>query len=83
MKVVAIPKVYLFDLSLRKVMDAARFFSLASCLSPLHVTNFFHDVILALSQGHSQILPRSPIFLHGSEIKSGGGLGNVIHGCMV
>ena len=54
-------------------MDAARFL-LAGCLSPLHVTNIFHDVMLASSQGHSQILSHSPIFLHGCEIKSVGGL---------
>ena len=30
---------------------------------------------LASSPGHSQILSRSPIFLHGCEIKSGSGLG--------
>ena len=40
------PEVYLYDLPLRKAMDAARFFSPAvSLLSLLHVTDFFHDVI--------------------------------------
>ena len=38
MKVVAMPEVYLFDLSLEKAMDTARFFSLVvSLLSLLHV----------------------------------------------
>jgi len=32
MKVVALPEVFLFDLSLRKAMDAARFFSLVVSL---------------------------------------------------
>ena len=43
MKVVAMPEVYFYDLSLRKAMDAARFFSLGdlSLLSLLHVTDFF------------------------------------------
>ena len=45
MKVVAMPEVYLFDLSLKKAMDAARFFSLVvSLLSLLHAT-FSRDVI--------------------------------------
>ena len=49
MKVVAMPEVYLNTLSLRRVMDAARFFSLVDLsLSLLHVTeltNFIHDAI--------------------------------------
>ena len=45
MKAVAMPEVYLFNLSLKKAMDAARFFSLVvSLLFLLHVT-FSHDVI--------------------------------------
>ena len=43
------PEVYLHTLSLRRVMDAVRFFSLVDLsLSLLHVTeltNFIHDVI--------------------------------------
>ena len=38
------PEVYLYDLSLRRAMDAARFFSLVGLsllISLLHVTNFF------------------------------------------
>ena len=46
MKVIAMAEVYLYDLSLRRAMDAARFFSLVGLsLSLLHVTNFFSDVI--------------------------------------
>lgn len=33
MKVVAMPEMYLYDLSLRKAMDATRFFSLVVSLS--------------------------------------------------
>ena len=46
MKVIAMAEVYLYDLSLRRAMDAARFFSLVGLsLFLLHVTNFFSDVI--------------------------------------
>ena len=38
-KVIAMAEVYLYDLSLRRAMDAARFFSLVS-LSILHVNDF-------------------------------------------
>ena len=40
MKVVAIPQVYLYDLSLREVMDAARFFSLVVSLFLLYMWLF-------------------------------------------
>ena len=43
MKVIAIPDVYLYNLSLRWAMDAARFFSLVD-LFPSE-TNVFHNVI--------------------------------------
>ena len=42
MKVTAMPEVYLYDLPLRRAMDAVRFFSLVGLL---HVTNFFVDVM--------------------------------------
>ena len=43
MKVIAIPEVYLYDLSPRMAVDAARFFSLVD-LFPSK-TNVFHNVI--------------------------------------
>ena len=45
MKVVAMPEVYLYNLSLRRALDAARFFFLVVSFLSL-VTNFFHDVII-------------------------------------
>ena len=39
------PEVYLYNLSLRRAMDAARFFFLVVSFLSL-VTNVFHDVII-------------------------------------
>ena len=44
MKVIAMAEVYLYDLSLRRAMDAARFFSLVG-LSFSSTCDFFSDVI--------------------------------------